>query len=208
MAADAHAAADFYGTRRGARGGRLLRERLARALAEPAPASRCSGWAMRRPICAPGAGRRALHRADAGAGRRRALAGRRANLSCTVEEDALPFPDLCFDRILLVHGLEAAENARGLLREVWRVLKDDGAAAGGGAEPARPVGACGEHAVRPGPALFAGPDRPPAGGQPVPGGAARHRALPAADPAARWCCAARRCGRRARPAAAPRAWPA
>jgi len=49
-----------------------------------------------------------------------------ANLSCTAEEDALPFPDLCFDRVLLVHGLEAAENARRLLREVWRVLKDDG----------------------------------------------------------------------------------
>ena len=39
---------------------------------------------------------------------------------------ALPFPDLCFDRILLLHGLEAAEHARRLLREVWRVLKDDG----------------------------------------------------------------------------------
>jgi SAM-dependent methyltransferase len=48
------------------------------------------------------------------------------NLSCTAEEDALPFPDLCFDRIVLVHGLEAAEHARRLLREVWRVLKDDG----------------------------------------------------------------------------------
>ena len=69
----------------------------------------------------------ALHRTDA---RRRSArrAGRPAapNLSCTAEEDALPFPDLCFDRILLVHGLEAAENARRLLREVWRVLKDDG----------------------------------------------------------------------------------
>ena len=48
------------------------------------------------------------------------------NLSCTAEEDALPFPDLMFDRVLLVHGLEAAENARRLLRETWRVLKDDG----------------------------------------------------------------------------------
>jgi SAM-dependent methyltransferase len=28
--------------------------------------------------------------------------------------------------VLLVHGLEAAENARRLLREVWRVLRDDG----------------------------------------------------------------------------------
>ena len=48
------------------------------------------------------------------------------NLSCTAEEDALPFADLTFDRVLLVHGLEAAENARRLLREIWRVLKDDG----------------------------------------------------------------------------------
>jgi SAM-dependent methyltransferase len=49
-----------------------------------------------------------------------------AGLGCTAEEDALPFPDLCFDRVLLVHGLEAAENARRMLREAWRVLKDDG----------------------------------------------------------------------------------
>jgi SAM-dependent methyltransferase len=49
-----------------------------------------------------------------------------ANLACLAEENALPFPDLCFDRVILVHGLEAAENARRLLREVWRVLKDDG----------------------------------------------------------------------------------
>lgn len=50
----------------------------------------------------------------------------RASLSCTAEEDALPFPDLSFDRILLVHGLEHAGNARRTLREVWRLLKDDG----------------------------------------------------------------------------------
>jgi len=43
-----------------------------------------------------------------------------------VEEDALPFPDLAFDRILLIHGLEAADHSRRLLREAWRVLKDDG----------------------------------------------------------------------------------
>ena len=42
------------------------------------------------------------------------------------EEERLPFPDDSFDRVLLVHGLEAAENARRLLREVWRVLRDDG----------------------------------------------------------------------------------
>ncbi|GAN77984.1 methyltransferase domain-containing protein [Acidisphaera rubrifaciens] len=48
------------------------------------------------------------------------------NLACTAEEGALPFPDLSFDRVLLVHALENAENDRRLLREVWRVLKDSG----------------------------------------------------------------------------------
>ncbi|MBU6448634.1 MAG: methyltransferase domain-containing protein [Rhodospirillales bacterium] len=50
----------------------------------------------------------------------------RPGVSCLAEEEALPFPDLSFDRILLVHGLEQAENARRTLREAWRVLKDDG----------------------------------------------------------------------------------
>ena len=50
----------------------------------------------------------------------------RANLACSAEEDALPFPDMMLDRILLVHGLEQAGNARRCLREVWRLLKDDG----------------------------------------------------------------------------------
>jgi SAM-dependent methyltransferase len=50
----------------------------------------------------------------------------RASLACLSEEEALPFPDLLFDRILLVHGFEQADNARRLLREVWRLLKDDG----------------------------------------------------------------------------------
>ncbi|MBP0446334.1 methyltransferase domain-containing protein [Roseomonas sp. SSH11] len=43
-----------------------------------------------------------------------------------VEEERLPFPDMSFDNILLVHGLEAAENARRLLREAWRVLRPEG----------------------------------------------------------------------------------
>jgi SAM-dependent methyltransferase len=41
---------------------------------------------------------------------------------CVVEEDRLPFPDVSFDRILLIHSVDA----RRMLREVWRVLKDDG----------------------------------------------------------------------------------
>lgn len=43
-----------------------------------------------------------------------------------VEEDALPLPDSSVDRMLVVHGLELAEQVRPMLREVWRVLKPNG----------------------------------------------------------------------------------
>ena len=38
----------------------------------------------------------------------------------------LPFPDLVFDRILVIHGVEPVGQDGRLLREIWRVLKDDG----------------------------------------------------------------------------------
>jgi SAM-dependent methyltransferase len=50
--------------------------------------------------------------------------GRNAALLC--EEDGLPFPDVFFDRILIVHGLEGAESLRPLLRQLWRVLAPEG----------------------------------------------------------------------------------
>ena len=49
-----------------------------------------------------------------------------ASLTCAVIDDVLPFADLSFDRILLVHEIESTDNTRRLLREIWRVLKDDG----------------------------------------------------------------------------------
>lgn len=42
------------------------------------------------------------------------------------EEDALPFADALFDRILVVHGLEGADASRALLRQLWRVLAPEG----------------------------------------------------------------------------------
>jgi SAM-dependent methyltransferase len=126
MAADVHEAAEFYGTARGGVAARLLRERLALLWPElrgqsvlgigyTAPYLR--NWRDTATRCI------ALTPAQIGVARWPVGA---ANLSCTAEEDALPFADLSFDCILLVHGLEAAENVRSLLREVWRVLKDDG----------------------------------------------------------------------------------
>jgi SAM-dependent methyltransferase len=124
--ADVHGQAQFYATARGAVAARLLRERLAEfwpdlsgqsvlGLGYPLPYLRL--WRETAARCV------AVIPAQTGAARWPAGA---PNLTCTAEEDALPFPELVFDRILLVHGLETAENARRLLREIWRVLKDDG----------------------------------------------------------------------------------
>jgi SAM-dependent methyltransferase len=41
-------------------------------------------------------------------------------------ETELPFADCSFDRILVVHGLEALDQRRPLLRELWRVLSGQG----------------------------------------------------------------------------------
>jgi SAM-dependent methyltransferase len=126
MAADAHTAADFYGTSRGVVTTRLLRERLVGL------------WPDMRGMAVLGIGytapylrlwqdqaARVIALTPAQMGATRWPPGA-PNLSLTAEEDELPFPDLLFDRVLLVHGLEGAENARRMLREVWRVLKDDG----------------------------------------------------------------------------------
>lgn len=43
-----------------------------------------------------------------------------------IPETVLPLADLSLDRILLVHALEAVPNPAVLLRECWRVLRDDG----------------------------------------------------------------------------------
>jgi SAM-dependent methyltransferase len=47
-------------------------------------------------------------------------------LASLVDEEALPFRNALFDRILLVHAIEEAPDAVALLREVWRVLAPAG----------------------------------------------------------------------------------
>lgn len=42
------------------------------------------------------------------------------------DETRLPFPDLAFDRVLMIHAVEYTEALRPMLREVWRVLADSG----------------------------------------------------------------------------------
>ncbi len=48
------------------------------------------------------------------------------NKVALVDEMELPLPDASVDRVLLIHGLENAEQAGPLLREVWRVLASGG----------------------------------------------------------------------------------
>lgn len=126
MAADAPSAAHFYGTACGGLACRLLREQLQTlwpdltgqsvlGLGFATPYLRA--WRSQAARCV------AAVPAQLGGVRR---PGDGANAACSIEDSALPFPDLSFDRVLLVHGLETAENARAMLREVWRVLKDDG----------------------------------------------------------------------------------
>lgn len=46
--------------------------------------------------------------------------------SALVDTGALPLPDSCIDRVLLIHALEITEHPRDLLAEVWRVLTPGG----------------------------------------------------------------------------------
>lgn len=126
MTADAHLAAEFYASTRGAVTARIVRERIAHLWPSPRGESILGlGYAMPYLRLWSDQARRciALTPAQMGAAR---WPAEHPNLSCVAEEDALPFADLSFDRVLLVHGLEMAENGRRLLRETWRVLKDDG----------------------------------------------------------------------------------
>jgi SAM-dependent methyltransferase len=126
MGQEVHGLERFYATATGALTARLLRDRL-RRLWPALPRQSVLGLGYASPFLR-------LWRAEAT--RCVALVPQhlppwrwpRSAASCTAvaEEEGLPFPDLVFDRILLVHGLEHAESTRRLLREVWRVLKDDG----------------------------------------------------------------------------------
>jgi SAM-dependent methyltransferase len=126
MAIDARDAAEFYATPLGRLTAALLREKLATLWPDCAGMS-ILGLGFTGPYLEPWRARAArciaVSPRDMGPAPWPAAG---ASLACVAEEDALPFPDLMFDRILLVHGLEQADNARRVLREAWRLLKDDG----------------------------------------------------------------------------------
>ena len=128
MTTEVHGLADFYASRAGDTAAQLVAARLA-ALWPALPGLSVLGLGWAAPYL--GLWRREAQRCiglvpshihDAQGLR----PDRSPSATLLAEEERLPFPDDSFDRVLLVHGLEAAENARRLLREVWRVLRDDG----------------------------------------------------------------------------------
>lgn len=46
--------------------------------------------------------------------------------SALVETTAIPLPNSCIDRVLIVHALEITEHPRDLLSEIWRILTPGG----------------------------------------------------------------------------------
>jgi SAM-dependent methyltransferase len=124
MTTEVHGLDSFYASPGGDTAARLVRDRLAR-LWPVLPGMAVLGIGYAAPYL--GLWRREARLTVALTPPHGTLAPPWAESSPLVaEEDALPFPDSSFDRILLVHGLEAAENTRRLLREAWRVLRDDG----------------------------------------------------------------------------------
>lgn len=47
-------------------------------------------------------------------------------LAALADEQELPLPDASIDRVILVHALENTEHAGAFLREVWRIMTDEG----------------------------------------------------------------------------------
>jgi SAM-dependent methyltransferase len=120
---DAAAIAAFYGTRAGAVAQRVLLARL-RAFWPYLGGHRLLGFGFTAPYLGDLGAERAIAACTQAMGAPRWPQMLCSSLHC--EEEALPFADALFDRILIVHGLERAEALRPLLRQFWRVLAPDG----------------------------------------------------------------------------------
>jgi SAM-dependent methyltransferase len=117
---------DFYASRRGQVARRLIRARI-RRLWPDAKGLSVLGLGFATPYL--GLYREEAQRVVAAMpGRQGVLPWPRPglNLVTLAEEMDLPFADLSFDRVLLIHALEGAEQLRPMLREVWRVMAGGG----------------------------------------------------------------------------------
>ena len=49
-----------------------------------------------------------------------------SGLTLLADEADLPFPDLFFDRVIMVHALECSDQVTPMMREIWRVMSGNG----------------------------------------------------------------------------------
>ncbi len=125
MQLDAGNLVDFYETAVGQAARRTITHRL-KLLWPASRGLRVLGYGFAAPYLQPflGEAERVVALMPAQVGVVAWPAGR--PLTVLGEEAALPFADAMFDRILVVHGLEGADAARVLLRQLWRVLAPEG----------------------------------------------------------------------------------
>ncbi|MBS7810365.1 methyltransferase domain-containing protein [Roseococcus pinisoli] len=116
MSEEVHGLTEFYASPLGRMAARMVRARLAPLWSEAGRRDLLGlGWAAPYMGLWPGTGRRIM------------LTPHGAAPGTALADDArLPLPDTSLDGILLVHALETSDAPLGLLRECWRVLRDDG----------------------------------------------------------------------------------
>jgi SAM-dependent methyltransferase len=122
---DARELAQFYQARMGQRARRLILEQVAEAWPK-VKGLRILGYGFAIPFLRPfmAEAERVAAASPAEMGVIRWPSD--SPLTSLCDEDALPFPDAFFDRVLVVHGLEGAQSLRPLLRQLWRVLTPEG----------------------------------------------------------------------------------
>lgn len=119
-------AAAFYEGRTGRRAAEAIRRQIARLL--PAP------WTRRMlgigfpgpylPTDRPGRAELAVCARLSRPQTMRPFPGTRHD--CVIDGARLPFDDLSFDAVLMVHALELSPDPAGLLRAAWKAMADDG----------------------------------------------------------------------------------
>ncbi|HSZ10883.1 MAG TPA: methyltransferase domain-containing protein [Rhizomicrobium sp.] len=126
MQLDAEDLAEFYGTPLGQVARRLIMRRI-RLIWPDLRDMRVLGFGFATPYLRPfiGEAERAVALMPAQQG---VIAWPEEGRALTAlgEEEAFPFPDSMFDRILMVHGIEGTEAARPLMRQIWRVMAPEG----------------------------------------------------------------------------------
>jgi len=116
---------EFYGSAIGETARRFISERMGEAWGDGAKMS-IAGFGYATPYLAqfPGAVRRLALAPGAQGVMKWPPEGK--NAAGLVGEHQWPLPDGSVDRLLVVHGLEESADPRLLMREIWRVLSDDG----------------------------------------------------------------------------------